>query len=304
MGKRNKRLTIIFFSLLVINLGFLLVSGSSSSLSFREDLFVVSDTSQISSIRFSREQSDILIERHPEGWILNDKFHADDRLRNLFLSIMQRVQVKKPVVVEKPEDAAEVSVITGEPLTFEVWGNPTRTRTFFSLTGREEAYEVIIPGYSDYLGQIFELNPDQWRDRLIFDGSWRTIQELSLDYLTSDVNDFTIRFDENFFVVAGVSALDSSAVVEYLNQFQYYEANEWISEGRFPKYDSLAKKPPLATLRIEAINREDPVTFDIYPNLENQPYNLVADQHQNLLIIDNRRVKNILKTPSDFAAKD
>ena len=111
-----------------------------------------------------------------------------------------------------------------------------------------------MPGYKDNVVDIFKLHPDQWRDRLMFDGSWRTIQKATLNYTTGDVME--IAFKDKFFLVNDRQPQDSSAVIDYLNQFQYFEANEMISSGRFPQLDSLKDTKPTALLTIEDIKSE------------------------------------------------
>lgn len=304
MKTRNQRLVILFLFLLAANIGFLLLGGKSSQVSFEENLFVLTDTASVETIRIQNEDTDVSLQRNPLGWELNETYPADEGLRRLFMSIMQRVQVKKPVDIDIPETAASVTISGSNPLAFQAWGNLTKTRTYFSMNNGKNVYEVIIPGYNEYLGQIFELKKDQWRDRLVFNGSWRTIQELTLDYVGADENDFTIRFDESFFKVDLIQAIDSNAVVDYLNQFQYFEVNEWISQGRFARYDSLSRMPPLASLTIYDINLREPVIFDMFPSLKNEPFHLVADQQGNLMVIDRKRMLGILRKRSDFMAID
>lgn len=300
---KNQTRIVILVLLLLGNILFLIFAETSSGVSFDEDLFVVADTSEISSVTMASGQNRIVLERSQKGWQVNQKYPADENLVRVLLSILKRVRVKKPVDVTQ-EEAVGVGITGGKPMSLSVWGNPTKTRTFFSLTGSGEAYEVVIPGYKEYVGGIFELNPDQWRDRLVLNESWRTIQNLTLNYLQSEESDFSIQFDQDFFRVDKVDQIDSSAVVDYLNQFQYFEANEWISKGRFSKYDSLATTPPLAILQIESINSEFPILLDIYPQLGNDPFHLVVGQDDAMMAVDKRRIKGILLKPNDFQSKD
>ena len=184
-----------------------------------------------------------------------------------------------------------------------MWGNATKTKTYASLEGSEESYEIYIPGYNEYVGGIFELHPDQWRDRLVLNGSWRTIQNLEINYRDKAREDIIINFEEEFFEVAGVSSLDSTAVIDYLNQFQYFQANEWISKGRFMRYDSLSKMPPLATLKIETINTTDPIWVEIFPKINGESFHLAQTYDGSMMVIDQSRVKNILAKRTLFQYK-
>ena len=172
------------------------------------------------------------------------------------------------------------------------------------MDDEEEVYQVQIPGYNEYVGGIFELNKDQWRDRLVLNDSWRTIQKLQLDYQDESKQDLTISFDKDFFLVEGVQQLDSNLVVNYLNQFQYFQANEWISKGRFPRYDSLSAMPVLAKLTIESINYDLPILLEIYPKLPGDRIYLVMTYDESMFVVDDQRMSQILLENKDFEIAD
>lgn len=303
MKKRNQSLLVVLVILLLANLSLLFSETRSSGVSFDERRFTIADTAGIRSIRITVPGKEITLDRAKPDWVLNGTDQVDEGLRRLMLSILQRVRVRRPVEVEKQE-GIQVAIAGSEPLTFSVWANPTKTRTYFSQEGSEEVYEVGIPGYNDYLGAIFELETDQWKDRLVFNASWRTIQRLELRYLKDPSAGFSIRFADQFFELDGVQSLDSSAVVDYLNQFQYFEANEWVSRGRFARYDSLALTQPMATLTIETINTPDPILLDIFPALPAEKHHLVRETHGNMLVVTASRIQSILRNQADFEAPD
>jgi hypothetical protein len=284
MKRKNKRLFVILGLVLVANLCFVFLPNKGSQLNYNESMFTVMDTASISNIRFFNDVSTVELAKTEDGWELNGRYPVDEGLRRLLFSILQRVRVKRPV--NEQVKSGMIIDINGEQ--FSVSGNATKTKTFF--TKGDQSYEVEIPGYRDYLANIFELNLDQWRDRLVYNGSWRTIQNLKLDYPQSDEYDFDIRFNEQFFAVGGVERIDSSAVIDYLNQFQYLQANERVSPGRFPKYDSLAQTQPLAILTLESINYSAPEVLMIYPALDNERFHLVKNIANEMVIFDQKRV--------------
>lgn len=294
MEKKNKRLFGMLVLVLIINLVVFLLPGKGSKTTFDEHMFAVADTASISSVQLILGTKVVELTKSEDGWELNGQYRIDEGLRRLLFSIMQRVRVKRPVH-EAVKDGVKVKLNND---SFMVSGNATQTKTYFTKEG--ESYEVEIPGYRDYLASIFELNVDQWRDRLVFNGSWRTIQRLNLDYIDSDEKDFEIAFNDEFFNISGVSKLDSGLVVDYLNQFQYLQANERISRGRFPRYDSLVESKPLAILTLESINYSAPETLIIFPSLENEGFNLVKNSIGEMVIFDKRRINNMLMSRDDF----
>lgn len=299
MTESNKRLLIIFLVLVGINVVFYFISQFKTTVSFDENRFTLTDTLSVQQIDIG---DDVHLVKGDNGWEINEQYPMDRSLRRLLMSILSRVKVKKPVAIDVQEGET-VEIHGDNPLSFTFWGNPTKTKTYFSLVGDKEVYEVHIPGYNEYLGSIFELTPDQWRDRLLLDASWRTIQNLSLDY-QNEVDDFSISFDKDFFVIPGVNRLDSNAVVDYLNQFQYFQCNEWISKGRFKRYDSLASMPPLAMLSIQTLSGKEPFLMEVFPKLPGERFHLVTTYDESMMVIDENRIHGILRKKKDFSLSD
>ncbi|WP_421876972.1 hypothetical protein [Marinoscillum sp.] len=298
MKGKTKRLLIFFIALLVANLLFFFFGGKSVGVSFNEEKFMIRDTASVAAVRIN----DLMLERSG-GWMINAEYSVDQSLRALLFSILNRVRVQKPVDLPL-ESGIQVQIIGENPMEFTVWGNPTKTRTYFSMKDEEQVYQVQIPGYNEYLGAIFELKKDQWRDRLVLNESWRTIQKLELDYQDDLKEDLVIAFNKDFFNVEGIQQLDSNKVINYLNQFQYFQANEWVSRGRFQKYDSLSTMPALATLTIESINSDLPYLLEIYPQLPGDRIYLVMTYDESLFVVDESRMSEILLQNKDFELSD
>jgi hypothetical protein len=264
----------------------------ATRVAFDEAQFAVQDTSAVTSIKIGA------IELRREGAWMVGNHPADPAFVDHLLNVMLRVRVKKPIGTMTTEEAKDI--VINDKMKFQFVPNDTKTRTYFILDG--QGFEMEIPGFSDYLGGIFELEADQWRDRLVYDGSWRTIQHLVLDYTADDVNDFSIRFQNDFFTIQGISKLDTTAMMNYLNQFQFFQANERLSPGRVAFMDSLSKTTPLAYLRIDDIQIKDPITFAIFPRRPQDAFHLMLDPAGEMIAVDVQRAANILRAKTDFSA--
>ncbi|MEQ9467326.1 MAG: DUF4340 domain-containing protein [Ekhidna sp.] len=262
-----------------------------------ENYFQVEDLERVSRFTFSMNGDSTVIERAGEEWKLNAKYKADEGFVNTLISILERVEAGRTIENWDRETLGNVEVEFdfNSRYRFEIGTNATKTKSYFIANG--EAKEVAVPGYRDNVVDIFLLHPDQWRDRNILDGSWRTIQRLTVE--NKQAEDFEISFNDSFFLVNGTTPTDSSAVVSYLNQFQQFQANEMISEGRFPALDSLSYTEPLAIVTIDDIKYDSPVRLEIFPNLVGQPYHLVRMQTGERMVIDARRVAQILTNPDN-----
>ncbi len=301
MSKTNKILLAVIAALALINIGLFFSGNLNSSGGVEKSIFAVSDTSMVNKISIQGLNSEISISRESNAWSLNNKYRVDEGLRRLFFSILQRVSVRKPVDMA-PSDSIYVSLQGEENLEFVMFSNPTKTRTYFYHPEDKQSYEVEIPGYNEYLGGIFELKENQWRDRLIMDENWRSIKSVKLDY-SNDQPDLSIEFNGKFFNLEGVNSLDSSRVIDYLNQFQVFEVNEIISRERFPQYDSLSNTAPVAALTITSIRNSAPSQLKLYPAIDNMAFQLVT-KNDELMILDSERASQILMKPQDFQAKE
>jgi len=303
MSKTNKILLSVIVLLAILNIGLFLSGRLNPSGSSNQSIFTVADTSAIDGIQLQSTESSVTINREGGLWQLNGEFQVDEGLRRLFFSILQRVRVRKPIELV-PSDSIHVSLSGDANMEFLVFSNPTKTRTYFFDPKEQQGYEVEIPGYNEYVGGIFELKENQWRDRLVIDENWRSIKSVFLDYQKDSQQDLSITFKGQFFTVEGVNSLDSSKVIDYLNQFQVFEANEILSRERFPKFDSLSQTPPLATLNISSIRSDEPIQLMLFPAIENMAYQLVTNRNNDLMILDAGRVNQILARPTDFQAKE
>jgi hypothetical protein len=202
-------------------------------------------------------------------------------------------------VLKESENRVKIS-LENEIITYWIGGNANLTRTFLHLPDVGSTYEIHIPGYSDYAGGIFQLHPDQWRDQLLFDGNWRTIQSVVIEIPESNQTVLNLRFENDFFTIEGIDELDSNKVVAYLDQFVDFRVNEWISRGRFEKYDSLGSSSPLAKVTIDAISIEEPLRILIFPIIANEGYHLAIDATGDMMLIDQRRINQILTGANNF----
>jgi hypothetical protein len=293
MHRKNLILALVAIVLLFLNLMLMRGEGGEERLSYDDAMFAVSDTASIRSIKID----DILLERKAGLWQLEEA-PADAAILNYLLSILHRVRVKKPVGPMSPQGASRIW-INGEE-AFAVSSNERQTRTFFIKEGT--GYEVEIPGFSDYLGGVFELDRDQYRDRLLIDGNWRSIQALRLQYKADSLQDLEIIFTNGFFDVVGQDAIDSSAVVNYLEQYRYFQANEFVRSGRVAYLDSLVKTEPMATLAVVDIKQPEGTKLNIFPRNPGDAYYLLTNEKGEMYVVEEKRMQGILAEPQDFSA--
>ncbi len=306
MRKRNQRLFVIVCLMIVANLVFFTSSTGTFSRT-EKSVIAVADTSVVASVKLTRAGAENWLQRNREGWTLNKEFETDPGYVRILLAVMNRVAVKRQLGVTQIEELrsrleADAVFVELEDLdrSFYVLGNRTYTKTFFLESDLETGYEVEIPGYRDFVGGIFQLTTDQWRDRLIFRGNFRTIDQIEVR--RNDERILKAGLKDGFFAIEGLTSYDTLALVNYLNGFNYLQANERISSGKFPQYDSLRETNEKDQLIIGDLGLPTPLVLDIYPALPGENFQLTVVNGKDMTVIASNRIQNWLKRGQDFSS--
>jgi hypothetical protein len=305
MDRKNQILVVICVLLLSANAWLFFSDSSDIQQNFDPQLFTVADTVSIREIRLESSSFTNHLSRDSD-WQLNEQFDVDPVFIRILLNVLHSIEVARPLSdevlneIKSSSELIKVYVAGDESKLFFIAGNPSRTETYLMTEDLSEGYLAEIPGYTDYLGSIFELSTQQWRDRVIFNGNWRSIQKLELDYTSETLEDLVIRFDRDFYQVDGVARMDSNAVVSYLNLFENLQANERIELSSLPVMDSLSRTKPMAVMKIEDIYFEEPRVLKVFPVVARESFQLVLDPNNEAAIFDRNRLSRLLAVPADF----
>jgi hypothetical protein len=273
------------------------------------DLLELSDTTKISRIEMISAENSVVLSKANNNWMVNDKYKVDRSIRNFLVGVLKLVRVKREV---GPSQLAEVKqwmatgrkvIISGEQgvLTeFTATGNPSKTESYFTVAGDSKVYQVELPGYPNYVSGIFEFTENQWRNRLLFSSDWRSIQSLTVDYADDQKKDVTIAFDKTTLKVVDLPEADTLVLENYIQQYESFFTNEFISKGQIPVYDSLMNTTPVATIRLRDIDSAKNMELDVYPGPADQPYVLLKDEAGNYSVCDAGRIRSLLISLDDL----
>lgn len=303
---KNTKLLVILAGLVLVSV-FISFSGKEDNRqSFDPQMFTVKDTSMIESVAISSNTVNEITRRNGI-WRLNDKFNADFNMVEVMKSILSQVKVKRPVAKLNQEDIIKDLKLTGKKVTvnytdgtssnFIAGGNSSKKDSYYLMD--EKAYLVEIPGYNNYISGIFELTENQWRDRVLFSTTWRSLQSLNIDY-TNEEEDLEVFFDEKFLAVKGVNQLDTTSLMEYIGQFQYFQINDFLEKGKYKKYDSLFQTEHTAVITISDIDASKNRKLQVYPLMKGESFYLLTDEKQEMMVIDSKRMDNILSKKGQF----
>ena len=118
-------------------------------------------------------------------------------------------------------------------------------------TDDKQPFIMGIPGYGSYIAGIFEIPSNDWRNRLILSTNWRTLQSLKLEYSDYPEHSFEIRFKFNFLGVDGIMELDTARMMNFIEGFNYLQADKFLAEGESDPYDSLLRTPHTVSLSVQ-----------------------------------------------------
>lgn len=308
--KKSTRLSIILIALIALSAFISFLGEKDTSTAFDADMFAVKDTTAIVSVRVSAPGHAVELTKNLNGWTLNDTLKADPNMIQVLRSILSQVKVQRPVarlnhaeiVSDLEKNGCKVSVSFEDGAVSEyIAGGDNSKKTAFYLRDND-AYVVQIPGYNHYISGIFELTSSQWRDRLLFSSTWRSLKSLKLDY-TDKPESLNIYFDKKFLTVENVEKLDTTALMDYLQQYEYFQINDYLEKGKYPRYDELAKSTPLAQLSIRDIDQTKDTDLSIYPLLEGEAFYLISDNNGEMMVIDSGRMSKILSKKDQFISK-
>lgn len=307
---RIKKLSFVFVGLLMISLLLMWAGKKDRVVSVDKSLFTIADTTLMTGIVIQSEGQEFSIQRKSKGWRINDEYKADPQLIYLTQRILNAVQTQRPVSqsniqlirdeLKKGGKLVTVSLLTGEERKFYAGGNAAKTTAYFGNEDLSKIYTVSIPGYKSYLSGIFELSLNQWRDRVLFASSWRTIQELTIDYAAPELTNLNIFFEDQFLAVQGVSSMDTATLINYLQPLEFFQLNDYLDAGAFPRYDSLMLVNPMAQITLKDINKENNRELKVYPKIEGERFYLLTNQAEEMMVVDAGRMQRLLVQPNQF----
>lgn len=305
-----KKLSFVFVGLLVVSLLLMWAGKKDRIVSVDKSLFAITDTTLITGVVIQSENQEISIQRMENDWRINNQYKTDPQLVYLSQRILNAVQTQRPVSqsnlssikgeLEKNGELVTIQLSTGEEKKFYAGGNKAKTTAYFGTEDLSKIYTVAIPGYKSYLSGIFELSLNQWRDRVLFASSWRTIQSLNIDFLDTELSDLNIYFENQFLTVEGINSLDTAALINYLQPLEFFQLNDYLNRGVFPKYDSLLDVAPMAQLSLKDINSDKDRTLTVYPKIEGERFYLLTNQQKEMMVVDEGRMNKLLAQPSFF----
>lgn len=282
--KKSSVITIII--LLALAIAAIVVyrnKGKNSTIDKEASDFGLKDTASVDKIFMAdKEGKNVLLERRPEGWVVNGKFPARPDAIETLLYTIRMVEVKSPVSKAGRETA--IKFMAGKSVKIEIYskgkkvkqyyvGHPTQdhTGTYMLMSDPEtgenfkDPFITHIPGFNGYLTTRYFIEESDWRGRLMINFRPPQIKQIKLDLHEIPDSSFVIDlFSMQRFGLRNGKGQQLQFSEEKLKQYIAYFQNvncEYVLDKTEHLVDSLAKSGvPFATLTVTDRNNKQNVT--------------------------------------------
>ncbi len=312
--RKNIGLIVILGFLILISFTLAIIPDSQTSTIQNSHMFAVGDTATIDQIRINSDGTNITLKKENQIWTLNEQYRAEQNMVRVLLSILKDAEVLRQVPKNQTEEIANyihdngflIEISSGGDLlqSFYASGNENKTLSYMMPVDENNPAIVNIPGYESYVAGIFEIPVNDWRDRTILSTNWRTLQKLAVDFAQFPQYDFTIEFKFNFLNIEGIDKLDTAKMMSYIEQFNFLQADRYLSAGQNKQYDSLLQTPKTVTISISDIDPDNSRTIDFYPLLPDDPMMLgYVEEDEQMVLFQANRIQGLFAVKDEFEIK-
>jgi len=203
--KKNLFIIIIIVAVAIVAI---YTGNRYSTLKEKESDFSVRDTASITKIFMADNNVyEVTLKRTPHGWILNNKYPANNKVVDILLSTLRKLKVKAPV--SKAEHNNVVKRMAGFAVKVEIYqwvprinlfnkfklfyhekktkvfyvGDVTQNNlgTYMLMEGAERPYIVYIPGFRGFVSVRFSPKPEDWLSHVVFNEKLGDIKEVTIE---------------------------------------------------------------------------------------------------------------------------
>ncbi len=295
--KRNNTLSIVVAIILIVVAG-VLIWNKSYLTTLRGDAvdFVVMDTASVTKMFFAdKSGNQVLLERQPEHWTVNNEYPAESRQIDEILYTINRLRIKMPVALSNSDNV--ITRMAGTNTKVEIYQMIPRinlfnkiklfphekcTKTFYigDVTqdnsgtyvlkeGADKAYIVHLHGFRGIISVRFSADPQDWRSHKIFSHKINDIASLKLEFNKRPEKSFILeensRYQYTMKSLADGSEIeyDTLKVLNLLTSFDDVRFEAFLSDVSEKRRDSIINSPYLEKLTLKTKNGKE-ITVQTY----------------------------------------
>ena len=286
---RKNRITIIIVLILLLTAAGLFITNSYTTLRKEVSDFSIQDTAAVTKIFLAdKNNNEVLLQRSPEGWLVDGKFTAQQAKINSFLKTLKDLEVRSPVplvarnnvitrmaVIAKKVEIYQVKprinlfnrikLFPHEKLTKVYYvGDVTQDNqgTFMLMEGAEEPYVINIPNFRGFVAARYSTKLSDWRDYTVFATSIGDIRSVKVEFPMAQNESYRFDVDDSKNIrltglsgLQPVSGFDTIRTLNFLSAFQDIRFESLLGELLEKSYiDSVLSSVPktIITLTVKS----------------------------------------------------
>jgi hypothetical protein len=238
---KNKKLIILLLILAPAAI-WLLMQNNKSTLKDAESGFAISDTSIVTKIFIAdMKENSVLLEKTPDGWILNKKHKTNTRVVDVLLGTMEKIKVKAPVPILARDNV--VKRLSSIGIKVEIYQQshrinildklklfpyeklvrvyyvgdvtPDNLGTYMLMEGATDPYVTHIPRFRGFLTSRFSPMPDDWMSHQVFNQTLSNISSVSVEFSERPKESFKVNITDSYGNYQLIKLNDNSIVDRY-----------------------------------------------------------------------------------------
>jgi hypothetical protein len=282
-------------------------AGRKSTLEKLDLNFGVSDTSSVDRILIepvSGLKAD-LVRMKEGGWMVNDKFKVAPVLMDVLLSTIRNIEMLRPLAKNEAATAIEgmekrgrkVSVfVNGSPYKVYQLGDdaPGNKGTYIRLEDGDP-YVAYLRGFNGFLSPRYDVDENEWRDRLLFDCKPEQIESVKIQYRRMPSESIAISLAGRKIRLEGTERFDTAAAAGLLSSFQKIYVERYLPYFPAKKADSLLRAGSEWSLELNAPENSSPEKIEFFITSDADRSLAYIPQRKEWLTIQNRLLYPIMQ---------
>lgn len=267
--KNKNRLLLVLLVLLGILAGVLFFTKKLGTIQHELKDFAIQDSASVDKIFLAdKAGKSVKLTRTGNGWLVNDSFPARQEAINTILLTMLRLQVKNPVAKAARSTVIKNMAAQGTKVEIYVKGELNKTYyvggatqdqlgTFMLIENSTTPFVMFLPGMNGYLTTRYFTDAMQWKTRTIFKYAPEEIASVSVVYVDSADQSYSIDCTTRLLSQAGPIKhtipslyIDSLALRAYLMGFSNIQFELVVNGMKPEKRDSILQSQPLCFMNV------------------------------------------------------
>lgn len=253
-----------------------------------EKNFAITDTSNITKIRYIKNGEVMELTKPSSIWIVNKKYPAKKQLVNATLQFLQQFNVISAVPKEMTAKAIETLNEKSLQVTVEAENkilvqyrfceiDTAPTKAWIIMEGSSKPYIANLIGYEIPLFTIFPTSEMMWRDTKVFRTPVSDMLMAGLAYPKHPEKNFSIsKKDSSFQLKQGDSiekSIDKESISQFLMSINNLKIDRFATYSDDIKYSSIKNEIPYAEIIVKNIDNslETIKVYQIISNVKNAP---------------------------------